>query len=87
MVDLLSTSCRRLIHKMRRNISRREVIRTHILTREALVNARKFDNVRKDLAYPAMSPRLYFHFSGDHVLLVLHVHLAHLRVTRATVAS
>ena len=35
--------------------SRREVIHAHLLAREALMNVRKFDNLRKDIVYPAMS--------------------------------
>ena len=50
--------------------------------------ARNFDNVRKDLDYPAMSPRPHLHFSGDHALLmVFHVHHAHLRITCAPFTS
>ena len=53
--------------------SRREVIHAHLLAREALMNLRKFDNLRKDIAYPAMSPILHLRFWGEHVLhLVLH---------------
>ena len=45
--------------------SRREVIHAHLLAREALMNVQKFDNLRKDIAYPAMSPILYLRFWGN----------------------
>ena len=46
--------------------SRREVIHAHLLAREALMNVRKFDNLRKDIAYPAMSPILmHLRFWGN----------------------
>ena len=65
--------------KMRKNTSSKlEVIRVHLLAREAPKNARRFDNVRKDLTHPAKSPRPHLRFSRDHVLLlVLHVYRAH----------
>ena len=69
--------------------SRREVIHAHLLAREALMNVRKFDNLRKDIAYPAMSPILmHLRFWGEHVIhLVLHVHCAHSGIRRAPLAS
>ena len=45
--------------------SRREVINAHLLAREALMNVRKFDNLRKDIVYPAMSPILHLRFWGN----------------------
>ena len=45
--------------------SRREVIHAHLLAREALMNVRKFDNLRKDIAYPAMSSILHLRFWGN----------------------
>ena len=64
--------------------SRREVINAHLLAREALMNVRKFDNLRKDIASPAMSPILHLCFWGEHVLhLVLRVHCAHSGIMRA----
>ena len=47
------------------SFSRREVIHAHLLAREALMNVRKFDNLRKDIAYPAMSPILHLRFWGN----------------------
>ena len=44
--------------------SRREVIHANLLAREALMNVRKFDNLRKDIAYTAMSPILHLRFWG-----------------------
>ena len=41
------------------------VIHAHLLAREALMNVRKFDNLRKDIAYPAMSPILHLRFWGN----------------------
>ena len=35
------------------------------LAREALMNVKKFDNLRKDIAYPAMSPILHLRFWGN----------------------
>ena len=68
--------------------SRREVIHAHLLAREGLMNVRKFDNLRKNIAYPAMVPILHFRFWGEHVLhLVLHVHCAHSGIRRAPLAS
>ena len=68
--------------------SRREVIHAHLLAREALMNVRKFDNLRKDIAYPAVSPILHLRFWGEHVLhLVLHVHCAHSGIRRAPLSS
>ena len=68
--------------------SRREVIHAHLLASEALMNVRKFDNLRKDIAYPAMSTILHLRFWGEHVLhLVLHVHCAHSGIRRAPLAS
>ena len=63
-----------LIPKMRKSISsQREVIHADLLAHEAPMIVRKFDNVRKDIAYAAMSLRLHLRFSGNHVLhLVLH---------------
>ena len=69
-------------------LSRREVIHANLLAREALMNVRKFDNLRKDIAYPTMSPILHLRFRGGHVLhLVLHVHCAHSGIRRAPLAS
>ena len=52
--------------EIRKNASsRREVIHTHLLAREALMNFRKFGNLRKDIAYPAMSPILHLRFWGN----------------------
>ena len=68
--------------------SRRDVIHAHLLAREALMNVRKFDNLRKDIAYPAMSPIVHLRFWEEHVLhLVLHVHCAHSGIRRAPLAS
>ena len=33
------------------------------------MNVRKLDNLRKDIAYPAMSPILHLRFWGEHVLI------------------
>ena len=50
---------------MYKNVSsQREVIHAHLLSREAPINVQKFDNVRKDIAYPAMSPILHLRFWG-----------------------
>ena len=50
---------------MRKNVSsEREVIHAHLLAREAPMNVRKFDNVRKDITYPGISPILHLRFSG-----------------------
>ena len=60
----------------------------HLLAREALMNVWKFDNIRKDIAYPAMSPILHLRFWGEHVLhLVLHVHCAYSGIRRAPLSS
>ena len=68
--------------------SRREVIHANLLARETLMNVRMFDNLRKDIAYPAMSPLLHLRFWGEHVLhLVLHVHCAGSGIRRAPLAS
>ena len=67
--------------KMRKNVSsQREAIHAHLLASETPMNVQKLDNVRKDITYYAMSPRLHLRFSGgggDHVIhLMLHVHRA-----------
>ena len=74
---------------MRKDVSsQREVIHAHLLAREVPMNVQKFDNVRKDITYPGMYPRLHLRFSGDHVLhLVLYVHRTHLLIIRAPWAS
>ena len=52
------------------------------------MNVRKVVNVPRGIAYPAMSPRLHFRFSRDHVLhMVLLVHRAHLGIRRASLVS
>ena len=50
--------------------SRREVIHAHLLAREALMNVRKFDNLRKDIAYPAMPPIPRLRFWGNNMFSI-----------------
>ena len=61
----MEASGARLIPKMRKNVSsQREVIHAHLLAREAPMNVQKFENVRKDIAYPAPSPNTVSPFFG-----------------------
>ena len=63
--------------------SRREVIHANLLAREALMNVGKFDNLRKDIAYPAMSPILHLRFflgGGDIFSIWCSTCIVHTRV-------